>query len=159
MSCEDTGLIPLTGIDRELLNNYQHEFPLTERPYRDLAQKTGLEEQTVIDRLQALEKQGYISRIGPVFRCNTLGTSTLVAMSVPEAEIEATARIINSYPEVNHNYEREHEFNLWFVIAASNDNELDALLNNIETQTGYPCLSLPMLEEFHIDLGFEMQWK
>jgi hypothetical protein len=93
-----------------------------------------------------------------VFKCNSLGVSTLVAMSIPEAELEKIAAIINSYDGVNHNYERQHEYNLWFVIAASTDDELDNLLDSIEEATGYRCLKLPMLENFHIDLGFELQW-
>lgn len=148
----------LADIDRELLNNFQHEFPLSERPWQDLADKTGIDEDAVIQRLQSLQERGYISRIGPVFKCNSLGVSTLVAMSIPEAELEKTAAIINSYDGVNHNYERQHEYNLWFVIAAPTDDELDNLLGSIEEATGYRCLKLPMLENFHIDLGFELQW-
>jgi DNA-binding Lrp family transcriptional regulator len=148
----------LADIDRELLNNFQHEFPLSVRPWQDLADKTGIDEDAVIQRLQSLQERGYISRIGPVFKCNSLGVSTLVAMSIPEAELEKIAAIINSYDGVNHNYERQHEYNLWFVIAASTDDELDNLLDSIEEATGYRCLKLPMLENFHIDLGFELQW-
>lgn len=148
----------LADIDRVLLNDFQHEFPLSERPWQDLAGKTGIDEDEVIQRLQSLQDRGYISRVGPVFKCNSLGVSTLVAMSIPEAELEKTAAIINSYDGVNHNYERQHEYNLWFVIAAPTDDELDNLLGSIEEATGYRCLKLPMLENFHIDLGFELQW-
>jgi len=148
----------LADIDRVLLNDFQHEFPLSERPWQDLAGKTGIDEDEVIQRLQSLQDRGYISRVGPVFKCNSLGVSTLVAMSIPEPDLEKTAAIINSYDGVNHNYERQHQYNLWFVIAAPTDDELDNLLDNIEEATGYRCLKLPMLENFHIDLGFELQW-
>lgn len=144
--------------DKKLLNDFQHEFPITVRPYKTLAGMTGLDEETVINRYKHYSEQGYISRIGPVFRCNTLGSSTLVAMSVPENELDDVADRINSYPEVNHNYERENKFNLWFVIAADDELSLKKILRQIEEDTGYECLNLPMLENFYIDLGFDLKW-
>lgn len=144
--------------DRKLLNDFQHEFPITARPYKTLAGMTGLDEETVINHYKYYTEQGYISRIGPVFKCNTLGSSTLVAMSVPESELEDVADKINNYPEVNHNYERENKFNLWFVVAAEDESSLKKILRQIEMDTGYECLSLPMLESFHIDLGFDLNW-
>lgn len=144
--------------DRKLLNDFQHDFPLTTRPYKTLAGITGMDEQTVINRYKQYSEQGYISRIGPVFKCNTLGCSTLVAMSVPENEVDKVADLINRYQEVNHNYERENDFNLWFVIAAEDELSLKRILGQIEEDTGYECLSLPMLESFYIDLGFELKW-
>ncbi len=158
MDIEHDTNIQLTRIDRELLNNYQQEFPLVDRPYRVLADKLGLDEEMVINRLDMMKKHGYISRIGPVFKCNTLGVSTLVAMSVPDEELEQVAGIVNQLPEVNHNYERDHKFNLWFVMAAADVKGLEKLIEKIEIKTGYPCLNLPLLEDFHIDLGFELQW-
>jgi hypothetical protein len=65
--------------------------------------------------------------------------------------------MINAYPEVNHNYEREHHFNLWFVIAAIDKNRLDFILDDIEQSTGYPLLRLPLLDAYHIDLGFDLK--
>ena len=79
-------------------------------------------------------------------------------MSVPEQEIEAIAKKINAYSEVNHNYKREHHFNLWFVLTASNEHELNAVLDDIEQETGYPVMYLPMIEDFHIDLGFDLDF-
>lgn len=150
--------VELTELERRLLNDYQHDFPLTTTPYADMAERLGVSEQEVMETLQRLRDEGLISRIGAVFRPNSIGASTLAAMSVPEQELEKVADIINSYPHVNHNYEREHEYNLWFVATAKSDQELCAVLEEMEQRTGYPVLALPLLEDYHIDLGFELQW-
>ena len=88
----------------------------------------------------------------------SIGVSTLAAMSVPAEKLECVARIISAFPEVNHNYEREHEYNLWFVVAASSEEQPELVLHEIEQHAGYPLMSLPMLEDYFIDLGFKLQW-
>ena len=78
-------------------------------------------------------------------------------MAVPVEELEAVAAIVSAYPQVNHNYEREHRFNLWFVATAENPRALQGTLHAIQDSTGYAVLSLPLLRDYHIDLGFRMQ--
>jgi len=148
----------LTDIEKHVLNDFQHDFPLVARPYQALAEKLGTSEEIIIETLNKLKQEGFISRVGAVFRANSIGASTLAAMSVPEQEIEAIAKKINAYSEVNHNYKREHHFNLWFVLTASNEHELNAVLDDIEQETGYPVMYLPMIEDFHIDLGFDLDF-
>jgi len=87
-----------------------------------------------------------------------MGASTLAALSGHESKKESVASMINEYSEVNHNYKREHHFNLWFVLTASNEHELNAVLDDMEQQTGYTAMYLPMIEDFHIDLGFEIDF-
>lgn len=145
--------------EQKLLNDFQHDFPLTSRPYAELGKQLGISEDEVINLLRELQKQGAISRVGPVFMPNRVGVSTLAAMAVPALELEAVAQIINEYPEVNHNYEREHEFNLWFVLTAPEAQHLQQVINSISFETGYPVMNLPMLEDYFIDLGFSIQWK
>ncbi len=148
----------LSELDKVLLNNFQHDFPLSRTPFKDIADKLGISEDDVIQRYQSHQETGIISRIGPVIRANTVGVSTLVAMTVPEHDVERVAFLINAFAEVNHNYEREHDFNIWFVVTASKESHLAEVLASIEQQTGYSILNLPLLEAFHIDLGFELQW-
>ena len=150
-------IAPLSILDFALVNDWQREFPLTERPYAELARRLGASETTVIERLQALAADGTISRIGAVFRPHTLGWSTLAAVAAPEHRIEAVARIISDYPEVNHNYEREHAFNLWFVATAPSQERVTQVLAEIGHAAGSRVLDLPMLEDFHIDLGFDLR--
>ena len=148
----------LTDIEKHVLNDFQHGFPLVPRPYQALAEKLGTSEDVIIETLNKLKQDGFVSRVGAVFRANSIGASTLAAMSVAEEEIEAIAAKINEYSEVNHNYKREHHFNLWFVLTASNEHELNAVLDDIEQQIGYPVMYLPMIEDFHIDLGFDLDF-
>jgi DNA-binding Lrp family transcriptional regulator len=123
-----------------------------------MAQQLGVSEDEILSTVSKLQDDGVISRVGPVFTPNRIGVSTLAAMSIPEAELECVARIISAFPEVNHNYERDHAFNLWFVVTASSEEHLEIVLHEIEQHTEYPLLSLPMLEDYHIDLGFKLQW-
>ena len=148
----------LSELERHLLNDYQHNFPLSPTPYADIAEQLGVNEQQVLDTLDRLQHEGLVSRVGAVFRPNRVGASTLAAMSVAEDELESVAAIINSYPHVNHNYEREHEFNLWFVATAGSEAELCSVLGEMEERTSHSILALPLLEDFHIDLGFDLQW-
>jgi hypothetical protein len=66
---------------------------------------------------------------------------------------------VNRFPEVNHNYEREHRYNLWFVVTAGSEGRLQAALGAIEQAAGYPLLRLALLQEYHIDLGFSLDGK
>lgn len=142
---------------QRLLNEFQHELPLSPTPYADMAESLGIDEQAVLDLLTELKDQGTISRVGAVFRPNRVGVSTLAAMAVPEYRLEEVADIISSYSAVNHNYEREHHFNLWFVVTAENQQQLDAVLVDMEQKTDIRILSLPMEKDYHIDLGFPLQ--
>jgi len=146
----------MTDLERQLLDGFQRDFPLSPTPYADIAARLGVTEQEVLDTLQGLSESGAVSRVGPVFRPHTIGESTLAAMAVPPARLEEVAALVSGYRSVNHNYEREHHFNLWFVVTGPDDDHIQAVLAGIETQTGLPVLSLPMLNDYHIDLAFPL---
>ena len=143
-------------VDRRLLSEFQRDLPLTSRPYRELGARLGIEESEVIERLSALVDAGYVSRVGPVFRPGRLGASTLAAMAVPRAELARVAALVSGYKEVNHNYERDHDINLWFVVTAPSRERIDALIAEIEAASGLEVLDLPLEEQFHIDLAFPL---
>ena len=149
----------LTELDRRLLNDFQQDFPLTPTPYADMARKLGVTEAEVLARLEALKSAGAVSRVGAVVRPNTVGVSTLAAMAVPPEQLESVAALVNGYTEVNHNYEREHRLNLWFVATAPDAPRLQSVLDEIAVHTGYEVLSFPLVEDYHIDLGFDLRWK
>ncbi|MCK5002202.1 MAG: Lrp/AsnC family transcriptional regulator [Gammaproteobacteria bacterium] len=125
-------------------------------PFKQIAIALNTSTEVVIEKLKELQARGAVSRVGPVFSPNTVGVSTLAAMAVPGNQLEQVAEQVNTYQQVNHNYEREHTFNLWFVATAENQDSLQHTLDSIEKQTGYKVLSLPLLKEYHIDLGFRM---
>lgn len=145
----------LGELEFKLLNDFQRDFPLVARPFAELASHLDIEETTVIQVLQSMRKRGLVSRVGAVFRPNVVGASALAALAVPVERLEDVATQVSALAEVNHNYEREHRFNLWFVVTASSVEHLHAILQNIEIacECG-PVLALPLLEQFHIDLGF-----
>ena len=148
-------MLDATGF--RLLNSWQRGFPLVPRPFAEIAKACGLDEDEVISRFGQLMQHGLIDRIGPVFRPNTVAASTLAAMAVPPGRVEAVAGQVSGHAGVTHNYERENPYNLWFVAAAPTDAALQRTLACIEHETGLPVLRLPLLEEFHIDLGFDLQ--
>lgn len=148
----------LNDLEKRLLNDFQHGFPLVAQPYQKIAEDLDVTEEIVISTLENLQQQGYISRVGAVFRANSIGASTLAAMAVPESQLEQVAAMISGYSEVNHNYQRDHDFNLWFVLTASDEQTLNAVLDDIEQRSGLPVMYLPMEEDFHIDLGFNLTW-
>lgn len=149
---------PLSKLEKRLLNDFQDGFPLSPRPFGEIARRIGASESLVIETLERLQRQGLISRVGPVFRPNRVGASTLAAMAVPAARLAEVAELVSGYAEVNHNYEREHELNLWFVATAPDRERLNLVLQEIEARSGLEVLDLPMIEDFFINLGFPLQW-
>lgn len=145
-------------LERELLDGFQKEFPLEPRPFRAIAERLGCDEETVLVLLRRMKDAGLITRIGPVFAPHRAGASTLAAMAVPEDRLEEVANLVSEYDEVNHNYEREHDFNLWFVLTAPSADRVAAVLDEIADRAGLSVMELPLEEAFHIDLGFRLQW-
>ena len=146
----------LDPTDLALLDRFQRDLPLEPRPFARIAVKLGLSEAEVIDRLAAMQAAGRIARVGGTVRPNTAGASTLAALAVPEARIEAVAAIVGAEPGVNHSYLREADWNLWFVATAPDAAALDAMLARIEGASGLPLLDLRLVRPFNIDLGFPL---
>ena len=126
----------LSALEKRVLNEFQHDFPLTPNPYADMAATLGVSEDELIAALARLKQVGAVSRVGAVLRPNTVGASTLAAMAVPPARLEEVAALVNGYAGVNHNYEREHELNLWFVATAPDTDRLQSLLDDIAARSG-----------------------
>jgi DNA-binding Lrp family transcriptional regulator len=147
---------PRDALDHRLLDGFQRDFPLEPRPYARLASGVGLSEDDVIARLAALSEEGAVSRVGAVVAPQRAGWSTLAAMKVPPAHLEEVAAIVSSYPEVNHNYEREHELNLWFVVAAPTRVRVGQVLSEIVYRTSLEVIDLPLTEAYRLDLGFRL---
>jgi len=150
--------VTLSEAERRLLDEYQRGLPLDPRPFARVAETLGISERQVLDRLQRLQDIGVVSRVGPVFRPNRVGVSTLAALAVPPDSLAQVADVVSAFAEVNHNYEREHDYNLWFVVTARDAVQLEQVLETIAARTGLEPLNLPMLEDYYIDLGFRLQW-
>jgi len=146
-------------LSQQIINAYQRDFPRCSRPFHVLAERFGVSEQAVIDCLNALDRQQVLSRLGPVFDHKKAGASTLAAIAAPAAEMDEVAAIINNFEQVNHNYAREHDYNLWFVVTAADQGALEQAISEIEVATGFDVLVLPMEKSFHIDLSFDVCFK
>jgi siroheme decarboxylase len=156
MELESISDVPLEPLERRLLDSFQCDLPLVTRPYQAIADALDASEADVLAALGRLRATGVLSRIGFVVQPNTAGASTLAAMAVPECELAAVAARVSARPEVNHNYEREHRLNLWFVVAAADTAARQRVLRAIERETGYAVLDLPLETAYHIDLGFPL---
>lgn len=146
----------MSDVQARLLNDFQRDFPLEPEPYRAIAETLGITEPEILTLLARCRDEGRVSRVGVVFRPNVVGVSTLAALAVPENDLPVAARAVSELPEVNHNYEREHRYNLWFVVAAPDAEGLARALGTVERRTGLKPLVLPLVKEYHIDLGFDM---
>ena len=148
----------LTKLDKRLLDGFQRDFPLCPRPYAEIADRLGVDEDSVIAAFSRLREAAAISRIGAVVRPHRRGWSTLAAIAVPQDRLEAVAALVSSYPEVNHNYERTHPVNLWFVVTAASKERVSQVLEEIAARSGLEVLDLPLDEAFCLDLGFPLSW-
>jgi DNA-binding Lrp family transcriptional regulator len=149
-------MMSIAQLDRRLLNDFQRGFPLTPRPFAEIAAALDVPESTVIERFKVLQADGKIGRIGPVVRPHTIGFSTLAAVAAPAAAVEPIAQRIALHPCVNHCYERSHDVNIWFVVTAADAATVALVLAEIEAETGLAVLDLPLEAAYHIDLGFPL---
>ena len=148
----------LDSTDSAILNRIQSEFPITSRPYLAVANELGLTEKEVLDRVAQLKKAGIIRRIGGNFVPGKLGfVSTLCAARVPPDKIDHFAEVVNRYPGVTHNYQRDNEYNVWFTFISQSMEEIDANLKKIGEETGIcDILNLPATKVFKIKAQFDV---
>jgi len=144
------------AVDRAIVNALQGGFPLTPRPFRDAGAQIGLSEDELIGRIRGLLDSGRLSRFGPLWNAARIGgDQCLAAMAVPQERFEEVAVKVNAFPEVAHNYERAHAFNMWFVISAERAERISAVIAEIEQQTGLKVYPMPKSQEFF--LGFRVE--
>ncbi len=149
----------LTQFDKELLNLIQTGLPLTPAPFAAVAARLGCPEQQVMERLAQLRDAGVIRRLGAFFDAESLGyRGWLVAVKVEEMSLPAVARAVNAWPEVTHNDERDHEYNLWFTIQTRTEAEKDGLLRQVAAMPGVSAVfSLPTTDRFKVNVEFQME--
>jgi siroheme decarboxylase len=147
----------MDATDRALINLLQDGIEITGRPFRDAAARLGISEEEVVERLQRLVDEGLLSRFGPLYNAERLGGAvTLAAIAVPEERYEEVTELVNSYPEVAHNYAREHTLNMWFVVSTERAERLGEVLDDIESRSGLPVYNMPREREFYIGLRFDL---
>lgn len=145
----------LDKTDRRILNRLQEGFPITPRPFADVAQELGIEEDDLIARLKRMKQARLITRFGPFYDAAAMGGAfCLCAMQVPDADFDHVAEQVNAHPEVAHNYERDHKLNMWFVLATETQAAIGQVAALIEAETSLQVLLFPKEHEFFI--GFRV---
>lgn len=148
---------PMDALDRTIINTLQHGFPVCEHPFGMVAADLGVGEAALIERIKALLAAGFLSRFGPLYHAERLGGALLLAaMRVPTADLERVAALVNAFPEVAHNYGRDHEFNLWFVIATEQPQRVPEVIAEIESLTALKVYPFPKREEYFLGLRLEI---
>jgi DNA-binding Lrp family transcriptional regulator len=146
----------MDDIDRQIINALQGGFEICEHPFATAAAPLGLAEEELIGRIEGLLSTKVLSRFGPLYNPERLGGGvTLAAMSVPCESFDSVAETVNGFPEVAHNYERDHTLNMWFVIATDKPERIPAVIAEIERLTGLPVCDMPKLDEFYIGLKLQ----
>lgn len=142
--------------DRAIINALQGGFPIAERPFAEAAAALGIGEDELIARIGRMRADNVLTRFGPLYHAERLGGGLcLCAMEVPAERFEAVAELVNSYPEVAHNYERAHRLNMWFVLATERPERVAEVNADIEARTGLTVYAVPKIEEFYVGLRFE----
>ena len=147
----------LSDFDRRLLNRLQYGLPLVRQPWEALAQELQAPAAQIRQRLQELLDDGTLTRFGPMYDIEQLGGAfTLAAMQVPEERFDEITRLLNDIPAVAHNYRREHQYNMWFVLATATPQGIQDCINQIEAATGLTVLNLPKEKTYHVGLHFPL---
>jgi len=147
----------MDDLDRKIINQLQGGFPICDRPFKVVATLLEIKENELLQRIEKLLKEGILSRFGALYHAEKLGGGlTLAALSVPEQTFENVTTIVNSFPEVAHNYKREHELNMWFVIATEKPDRIQEVISEIETQTHLKVYNVPKEAEYYIGLYLEV---
>jgi siroheme decarboxylase len=144
-------------LSRQFINHYQGGFPLVEDPFSPIADELGIERDELIELIGGLLEEGLLSRFGPLYDASSMGGSiTLAALSVPQQNYEEVTGLVNSMPEVAHNYQREHRLNMWFVLATETPELLQQALDRIEQESGLPVYNFPKLQTFYLGLWLHL---
>jgi siroheme decarboxylase len=143
----------LSPEDLRILERLHGELPLSDRPFADVATELGIGEDFLIERLRQWLAQGVLTRFGPLYQIERAGGRfVLAAIAVPPERFEAVAAIVNAFPEVAHNYRREHALNMWFVVAAETSQGADDALRRIEEASRLPVHAFPKEREYFVEL-------
>ena len=148
-------------MDLRILDALQNDLPLVPDPWGEIGASVGMSGDEVLKRVDRLSEYGIIRGIVPTLESGKRShmASTLIALRAPEERINEIAAIVNEYPEVSHNFRREHEYNLWFTIAAASPDRIEEIIQEILEKSAIPpdaCLNLTTIERYKINVTFPL---
>lgn len=146
-------------LDLRILDVLQRDIPLIPRPWEAVAARLEIPEAVLLERLKRLSREGIVRGISPIIESRPMGitAATLIALPVPEEHIREVADTISRYPEVSHNFQRDHPYSLWFTLSAKDEKTLQKVLREILERTGFSrddILDLPTMKKIKIDVRF-----
>jgi DNA-binding Lrp family transcriptional regulator len=148
----------MDNLDTAIINSLQGGFPLSHAPYAEVAAQLGIDEATLLARLQALLDAKVLTRFGPMYQVERMGGAfVLAAMQVPEERYDEVTAQVNAFAEVAHNYRREHRLNMWFVLATSTPEGIGATVKAIEAATGLPVYPFPKEKEYFVEMKLQVR--
>jgi DNA-binding Lrp family transcriptional regulator len=143
----------LDAINRDIINTLQYGFPISDYPFREAAESLNITEAELLERITAMRENGILTRFGPLFNVENMGGAfSLCAMKIPTAEFDNVAEKVNALPQVAHNYQRDHDMNMWFVLATETLEEKQKTIAKIEQQTDYRVYDMPKEKEYFVGL-------
>jgi len=146
-------LADIDELERRIINVLQGGFPVVDEPYREVAESLGIAEGELIRRLEDLLARRVLTRFGPMFQVEAMGGAfVLAALAVPETRYDEVTALVNSLPEVAHNYRREHALNMWFVLATETPQGIGDAVARIESLTGLPVHAFPKEREYFVEM-------
>jgi DNA-binding Lrp family transcriptional regulator len=145
-------------LDKKLLNEIQWVFPLTERPFLEISKRYNVSEDEIIQRIAYMKGRGLIRQINAIFDTRRLGyKSALIAFAIEHDRLDYVANEVNKHPGVSHNYERNHEFNMWFTLAVPPYGDLKTDLDRMASLDGViKYRLLPTLKLYKIGVRLDM---
>ena len=146
----------LSAVDRKIIDSLQGEFPICDRPYAEVAERLGITEDQLLQRLECLLADKVLTRFGPMYQIERMGGAfVLAALAVPEDRYDEITALVNALPQVAHNYRREHALNMWFVLATETQAGIAEAVARIERDTGLPVYAFPKEREFFVEMKLE----
>lgn len=139
--------------NRNIINSLQKGFPVSDRPFAELADALDISEAELIERIQSMLNSGLLTRFGPLFHAENMGGAlSLCAMQIPDKIFSHVTQQVNAFEEVAHNYQRDHKMNMWFVLATESLEDKYNTLKLIEQTTGYKVYDMPKEKEYFVGL-------
>ncbi len=152
-------MFELDAIDRQILMILQRGIAIESRPYQAMAEEIGgVSEDEVIARIARMKENNIIRRMSGFFDSRRLGyQSMLVAVKPQPGAFDDAVAFINQFPGITHNYERSHEYSIWFTIIAINRPTLDWILDRIEACGAVDgMMRFEMTQRYKIDVTFDV---
>ncbi|AFV24697.1 heme d1 biosynthesis protein NirH [Methanolobus psychrophilus R15] len=132
----------MDAIDEQILIATQDGIPLTGSPFRNIARRLGLSEEEVVERIRLMKEKGMIRRFGASIGHRDIGilANAMCIWNVPGERVEDVGRIMASFPEVTHCYERPRrpgwEYNLFTMVHSYTREDCEQVAARISESTG-----------------------